>query len=286
MTEPLTPEPLTPVPPTPEPPRTQPPWWKRKWGIAGIVVGVLLVLGVIGNLTNPQPDASSASTAPSASIAVATSADSTGSPEASASVEPTTEPTSEPTTEPTAVPTATVVDPILEKTAGQGDKIVRFTAQEAPTVARITAAGGGNFGVVSYVGTEYNDLLVNVIGTYGGWVYVAPSVDRFEITSSGSWTVEVRPITTARSWLASEPIAGKGDAVLMLSGGASGITTIKNQGSGNFAVVAYTPEGEYLDLIVNEIGSYSGEVMLPAADPMVIEVSAVGGTWSMSAVSQ
>ena len=123
-------------------------------------------------------------------------------------------------------------------------------------------------------------------GSYAGWVYVAPNVDRFEISSSGTWTVEVNPITTARSWPAAEPIDGKGDAVLMLSGGESGITTIKNKGSGNFSVVAYSPDGEYLDLIVNEIGSYSGEVMLPAADPMVIEVNAAEGTWSMSAVSQ
>ena len=34
------------------------PWWRRWWGIAGIVVVVLLVLGGIGNAMNPQPTTS------------------------------------------------------------------------------------------------------------------------------------------------------------------------------------------------------------------------------------
>ena len=32
--------------------------------------------------------------------------------------------------------------------------------------------------------------------------------------------------------------------------------TIKNKSKDNFAVTAYTQDGEYLDLLVNEIGSY------------------------------
>jgi hypothetical protein len=136
------------------------------------------------------------------------------------------------------------------------------------------------------VDTDYNDLLVNEIGSYAGWVYVEPWVNRLEITSSGSWTVEIRPIGSARKWTGEEPISGKGDAVVMLSGHAAGITTIRNRGRSNFAIIAYSPEGDYLDLVVNEIGSYSGEVMLPDADPMVLAIHDVGGSWSLAAVQQ
>jgi len=162
---------------------------------------------------------------------------------------------------------------------------VKFTAQEEPTVARITNQGSSNFAVVSYVGSSYDDLLVNEIGSYSGWVYVAAGVNRLKMTSSGSWTVEVRPIETARAWDGVSRLTGKGDTVVLLSGAASGITTIKNSSHSNFAVIAYSTEGDYLDLLVNEIGSYSGEVLLPDGDPMVLRIQDVGGTWSMSAVS-
>ncbi len=96
----------------------------------------------------------------------------------------------------------------------------------------------------------------------------------------------MRPITTARGWDGLSPLTGKGDTVVLLTGGASGITTIKNKSQSNFAVTVFTPEGDYLDLLVNEIGSYSGEVLLPEADPMVLVIKAVGGTWSLSPVQQ
>jgi len=96
----------------------------------------------------------------------------------------------------------------------------------------------------------------------------------------------VKPLSAAKQWDGSAGISGKGDQVVMLSGASSGATTIKNKGHGNFSVTAYGPDGEYLDLLVNEIGSYSGEVLLPDNDPIVLSISAVGGTWSFSAVSQ
>ena len=72
----------------------------------------------------------------------------------------------------------------------------------------------------------------------------------------------------------------------MLSGGSSGTTTIKNKGKKNFSAIAYGPDGEYLDLLVNEIGSYDGEVLLPEDDPIVLSISAVGGAWNFSPVGQ
>ena len=171
-------------------------------------------------------------------------------------------------------------------TSGRGDKIVKFAAQDAPTFARITGRGSSNFAVISYTGAEYGDLLVNEIGAYAGSVYVAAGVDRLKISSSGTWTVEIRQLDDAPSWDGTRTLSGKGDKVVVLFGGSAGITTIKNKSTSNFAVIAYSPEGEYLDLVVNEIGAYAGEVMLPDGDPMVLQIQAVGGTWSFSTISQ
>ncbi len=248
------------------------------------MVVIVLVLAAIGSGSKSASSPAAASPTPAAPIAAAT-----GGATETPTVEPSTPPTTEPTPEPTATvaptpkPKPTPAPPIL-KLAGRGDKVVRFTAQDAPTVARITGKGSGNFAVVSYAGSVYGDLLVNEIGAYAGWVYVAAGENRLKVSSSGSWTIEVRPITAARAWDGLGALTGKGDTVVLLSGGASGTTTIKNRSSSNFAVIAYSPAGDYLDLLVNEIGAYSGEVLLPDADPIVLSIHDVGGTWSMSAV--
>jgi hypothetical protein len=200
---------------------------------------------------------------------------------------PTPEPTPVPTPEPTPVPTpkTTPVPPILD-TAGRGDKIVKMSAQDSPTYAYITAKSGGNFSVISYSGSEYDDLLVNVIGAYGGSVYVAAGVDRLKVSAGSSWTIEVHPVATAKYWDGSAAFTGKGDYIVNLTASSFGITTITNAGKSNFSVIAYSQEGDYLDLLVNEIGAYSGEVMLPSADPMVLAIHSVGGSWALSAIEQ
>ena len=280
--------PAVPPPPTSGPAR---PWWKRKWGIAAIVIAVVLGLGAIGNLTK---SGGSAAASPNLTEPLAVASSSaiptlestpTVEPTEIATAEPTAQPTDSPTPEPTIEPTA-APEPLILKKSGRGDKIVKLAAQDFPTIARITGKGAGKFAVISYIGAEYDDLLVNEIGSYAGTVYVAAGVSRFKVSSSGSWTIEVRPIEAARQWDGASPITGKGDSVVTLSGGGSGITTIKNKGHSNFAVVAYALDGEYLDLLVNEIGSYNGEVLLPDQDPVLLVIGAVGGTWSLSAVSQ
>jgi hypothetical protein len=206
-------------------------------------------------------------------------------PPTAAAVAPTPTPVPTPVVAPEPTPAPKPQPPIL-KTAGRGDKIVKFSAQDAPTVVRITGKGSGHFAVISYTGSEYGDLLVNEAGKYSGSVYVEPGINRFKVTSSGSWTIQVQPITSAKTWDGTSSLAGKGDSVVNLNGWASGITTIKNKSKSNFAVIAHSPEGDYLDLLVNDVGSYSGEVLLPEADPMVLVIHAVGGTWSFSAVQQ
>jgi hypothetical protein len=168
--------------------------------------------------------------------------------------------------------------------SGTGDKVLKFKAQKVPTVAKITNRGAGNFAIVAYEGSAYDDLLVNEIGSYAGAVYIAPGVNLLKLTSDGSWTVDIKPHTAARRWNGKSAISGKGDVVILLTGGAFGTTVIKNQGAANFAVIAYGTGGQYLDLLVNEIGSYNGEVLLPDANQMLLSVHAVGGAWSFSKV--
>ncbi len=290
-------QPVVPPPPSPlmgagaQPPTK--PWWKKRGGIAVIVVGVLIALGAIGSMgrgtaepgASATPAAAEITAAPSESAAPEPTEEATAEPPEEATAEATAEPTEVPTEEPTSEPTVkpTPAAPLLDK-KGRGDKVLKFTALEDPAVARITGKGSGNFAVIPYAGTAYDDLLVNEIGSYSGRVYVAPGVDRLKITSNGSWTVQLLPLSSAKHWDGSAALSGKGDSVVVLSGGSFGTTTIKAKGKSNFAVIAYSDSGQYLDLLVNEIGSYKGEVLLPIAEPIVLSIQAVGATWSMSPV--
>lgn len=262
-----------------------------------VVVGVIVALGVIGALSRPaQPvDAPGASptfvaqvspTPPLVTVPPTAIASSPPSPPPTPSIAPATvaPPTAvPPTSAPTAVP-PTPAPVLLESESGRGDKVLRIEAQDLPTVARISNRGQSNFSVVSYIGGEYDDLLVNKIGRYDGMVYLAPGVDTLEITSSGQWSIERSFLDGATLWDGASDLTGEGDSVVVLTGGSFGATTISYRGSGNFAVIAYSEFGDYLDLLVNEIGNYEGEVLLPSDDPVVLAIQAVGGSWSMSAV--
>ncbi len=67
--------------------------------------------------------------------------------------------------------------------------------------------------------------------------------------------------------------------MVRLTGDASdGFATLKltHRGDGNFAIWAY---GSDTDLLVNEIGRYTGEVLL--GDAVVLEITA-DGPWTMA----
>jgi hypothetical protein len=96
---------------------------------------------------------------------------------------------------------------------------------------------------------------------------------RLKIEYPGTWTVVLRPISAAPEFKTTA--ADKGDRVFMYLGDAQGLT-ITNRGSSNFVVTTY---GESGDLLVNEIGSYSGEVVL-GAGPELIQIQS-DGHWTL-----
>ena len=170
---------------------------------------------------------------------------------------------------------------------GSGSAVPRFTIPEsAPGLAQIAASGSGNFVVwsVSADGAQ-NDLLVNVIGTYAGTILFDETdgihSTAFQVEADGPWTIDIRPIASAFKWDGSQALAGRGDDVATLEPRSSGLqtVTINHSGSSNFVVYAYS-SGAGASLLVNEIGQYSGEVVLPDGT-FFIEINA-DGNWSVS----
>jgi hypothetical protein len=101
------------------------------------------------------------------------------------------------------------------------------------------------------------------------------------VETSGSWTITIKPLSSARLWTAGSTATGKGDDVLLVESPPSGLVTsrITHQGDSNFAVWVYTVDGDR-DLVVNEIGNYSGEVQILSGTVLVAVTSE--GTWSIT----
>jgi hypothetical protein len=163
--------------------------------------------------------------------------------------------------------------------AGAGADVVTITKHAAgPQVAIITHTGYSNFAVHTLDASLGNtDLLVNTIGNYSGTVLFDVRSSRGEttalkITADGSWTVKLVPLSSVRSVDGTAPMTGRGDDVFYYKGPAKPATFTHN-GSSNIAVHTY---GTRADLLINEIGAYTGTVVWA---PGLYKVTA-DGDWS------
>ncbi|KQV26664.1 hypothetical protein [Yonghaparkia sp. Root332] len=193
------------------------------------------------------------------------------------------EPESEP--EPAPEPEPEVVAPAADVVySGTGDTILQIELPAGPDsigIATIAHSGSSNFAVWSLDGDlNQSDLLVNVIGGYAGTVpfnlSTAERITAFEITADGAWTVTLRDVLSVRELPASATTTGQGDDVLVYFGDAT-VADLAHTGESNFAVWSY---GASSDLIVNEIGAYTGQVRWPAGTALV-QISA-DGAWTIA----
>jgi hypothetical protein len=268
-------------------------WPRGRWAVHGVTA--LLLLGLVASpaankSTDPTGAITPSSSPTSAVVAEATSAEATptatpeatpsGTPEVTA--EPTEEPIAEPTEEPTPEPPAEAFKPI--KLSGRGDKVAKFKIPEdTPAIVRIKSTGSSNFAVWT-IGDDgdKHDLLVNTIGRYSGTRLFDTNGHSvaFEIEASGSWTMTVAPITRSHTWDGAKKKTVKGDDVLWLTETPDefAVVDIRHKGKSNFAVWSHGTNGS--QLMVNEIGNYSGESVLEDGT-ILFEVEA-DGTWSMT----
>jgi hypothetical protein len=182
---------------------------------------------------------------------------------------PSTEPEPEPSEEaPAAVES--------QSFNGSGDKVLKFT--EGPFTAELTHTGSSNFVVYSMdTNLDDDDLMVNHIGKYKGTVLA--SSDEYgglRIEGDGKWTAKVTPIAGLVANAISGDTSGTGDSVFAWDIPDRSVVTITHKGDSNFVVYSYTADGS--DLLVNEIGNYSGEKVM---DSGFVEVQA-DGKWTLS----
>ncbi len=248
---------------------------ERRWLVGKrfvVLIAGLLLISSITACDTPSPTSAASS---SSSVASATPTAPETQP---ASTTPTEEAT--PTEEPPsyagdydgAFGTFTTL-----KKSGAGDSVVKLPAGLQGALVTLKHRGSSNFVVQTLTAkNEDVDLLVNEIGNYSGTTLIGGREDeaqaaKLKIQADGSWTLSVRPVSTAPAW--KDSLSGKGDAVFLFDH-AAGEVAFTHKGSSNFVVSAI---GNGDGLLVNEIGKYSGTV--PLGDgPAVIQIQA-DGAW-------
>lgn len=77
--------------------------------------------------------------------------------------------------------------------------------------------------------------------------------------------------------------SGIGDGLIRFTTPQGGLAEfiLTHQGDGNFTVKLVTDQGEYIDLLVNEIGNYEGvRASRIEAGEYILEITATDGAWA------
>lgn len=166
-----------------------------------------------------------------------------------------------------------------ETVSGSGDNVVSdIKVSDGIYRVHFTHSGRRNFIVKSYDATNDKELLINEIGTYDGYVLLlGKSPYSFEIEADGSWTYTIERLDK----ISDTSFAGKGDYVTGLCYLSSGAWEVTHDGKHNFVVRIYTTNGR--DLLVNEIGTYTGKKMItiPVGSYAFFEITA-DGNWTIN----
>jgi hypothetical protein len=168
--------------------------------------------------------------------------------------------------------------------SGDGPATAQFSVpEESSGIATIVNDGEGPFSVWSLAadGTK-QDLLVDVAGAYTGKRHFEATDHSvaFAVESDGAWSIEVRPLSDARTWDATDPLFGNESAVVSVvprtSAGADAIVIY--DGDGAFALSALTAGGR--QHLIDEVGAFRDDVVLPTGTS-VLEIDA-DAAWSIT----
>lgn len=167
--------------------------------------------------------------------------------------------------------------------SGSGDSILELELPAGPDsigIASITHSGSRNFSIWALdENLDQDDLLVNEIGNYAGTVVFnltsGVRIVAFEIGADGPWTVTLKDVLSLEEITQGSSATGQGDGVLLYRGETT-IANVSHEGERNFALWSY---GQDSDLLINEIGGYSGQVRWQSG-PALIEITA-DGPWTI-----
>ncbi len=210
--------------PTPSTPPGEPdrgrvdPRFKRRWGLAVLLLGVGVVYGAFLEGGPSELDL--------AAEPDDTDLHATGDPEdARASSESGSE---------------SGFDPVTF--VGAGPEIVELRiVEDQPAILRITHSGAAAFVVEAVDDRGVNDVVIDTVGEYEGTRPVnlgelVAAYRELDIRADGRWTIEVLPMASAER-VEDGRASGRGDEVLLIDGGGPG--WFSHDGQGDVTVEQY-----------------------------------------------
>lgn len=164
---------------------------------------------------------------------------------------------------------------------GTGDDVI--DVKPVTDVAILTFECGNCRGNVVVKTNGSESLLVNEIGAYTGQHLInarstGSMTTQIQVNAKGKWKLTLTEgLDSAAHKSEGAPVSGKGDAVVVFRSNASK-ADVTYKGDQNFVVMVYSADSGS-DLAVNEIGSYSGKVLLDG--PAVVQVES-SGDWTIA----
>ncbi|SDR35209.1 hypothetical protein [Natronobacterium texcoconense] len=162
-----------------------------------------------------------------------------------------------------------------------------FELEGGVTIAETAHDGESNF-IVELIPTDgdLSELLVNVVGDFDGASGVLAEAGTYllDIDADGAWELEIlQPRATEEEAdtlpveLECEEPAWDGPFLFEGLGQANGT----HEGSGNFIVEVLPQDGQFSDLVFNEIGQFEGETTFDIDGIGYVTIEA-DGPWSLT----
>ena len=165
---------------------------------------------------------------------------------------------------------------------GTGDaEVALHPRTDGAALARIVAQNPQEFSVRSIDAKgEPLATVVDTTGSYDGTrplnLEAGPTSARLDVTSDGSWSIDIVPLDEAPRVTAPGHYDGVGDEVLIVGGDPIRAHFEADATAGRFAVDGY---GVFKAPLVDDASPYSGDVILPTEAKAVLEIRAEGA-WS------
>lgn len=189
------------------------------------------------------------------------------------------QPTPIPTPAPDQVPSPPTahVEAVTRVFTGSGDEVIPLEPFSGQYVFFISGNSDARHFSVHAHGSR-RTLLVNTTSPYEGITLNREwDTNTLEISATGEWRIEQRPLSDMRSVSKGETISGSGDEIVRVASHGSTATVTGNTAGRHFSVHAH---GARRSLLVNTTSEYSGRVMLRNSYTM-LEISATGA-WTIT----
>ena len=163
---------------------------------------------------------------------------------------------------------------------GAGPEILELRVPvDQPAILNITHSGTAGFVVETVDGQGVNDVVIDTLGNYEGTrpVNLGATHRQLDIRADGTWTIEVLPLASAER-AEDGRASGRGDEVVLIDGGGPG--WFRHDGEGDLAVEQHGGSVPSADAsIIDGSGARDGAITVhDDAEALIITAD---GAWEL-----